>query len=84
MADGELTLKLDEETQRRLAALADLAGVSVEAYALEIIADGLEPDGLAVSRRRLAEYDRTGAFITVEEAMAHFDRELEARLAERR
>ena len=82
MADGELTLKLDDETARRLATLADVAGVSVETYVLEIIADDLEHDGLAVSRIRLAEYDRTGEFISVEEAMAHFDRAAEARLAQ--
>jgi hypothetical protein len=84
MADGELTLKLDEETRRRLADLADLAGVSVETYVLEIIADDLEHDGLAASRIWLAEYDRTGEYIRVEEAMAHFDRAVEARLSERR
>ena len=84
MADGELTLRLDDETRRRLAILAHEAGVSVETYVLEIIADDLEHDGLAVSRLRLAEYDRTGQSISVEEAMAHFDRQLEIRLAERR
>ena len=84
MVDGELTLKLDEEMRRRLADLAGLTGVSVETYGLEIMADDLEHDGLAASRIRLAEYDRTGEYITVEEAMAHFDRAVEARLSERR
>ena len=37
--------------------------------------------GLDESRRRLAEYEQTGAFITVEDALTHFDHELSMRLA---
>ena len=84
MADGELRLRLDDETERRLAEAADEAGVSVEAYVLAMIAGDLGHDPLAVSRARLAEYDRTGESISVEEAMAHFDREIEAVLARKR
>lgn len=81
MADGDLTLKLDEDTRKRLNQAADAAGVSMEDYVLGVIAEDLELEPLAVSRQRLADYDRTGDYITLEEAMAHFDSELEARLA---
>ena len=84
MADGELRLTLDDETQRRLGEAAEAVGMSVEAYALGVLLDELDSDPLAISRARLAEYDRTGEFITVEEAMAHFDQELEAALARKR
>ncbi|HEY3950931.1 FitA-like ribbon-helix-helix domain-containing protein [Phenylobacterium sp.] len=83
MADGELTLKLDDETAERLRAAADHAGVSVEAYVLEIIADDLDHEGVGLSRVRLLEYDQTGEYLTVEEAMAHFDRKLQAHTAKR-
>ena len=59
-------------------------GVSVESYVLDMISEDVEIDPLAVSIARLAEYDRTGEAISVEEAMAHFDHELEAALARRR
>lgn len=84
MADGELTLKLDDDTARRLQAAADAAGRPVGDYAAALIAEGLPDTGWSESLRRLEEYDRTGEHITVEEALAHFDNELEARLAARR
>ncbi|MFN3584529.1 hypothetical protein [Phenylobacterium sp.] len=84
MPDGDLTLKLDDETQRRLAEAARAAGMSVEAYALGVLVDELGGDPLSVSRARLAQYRRTGEFISVEEAMNCFDREMEAALARKR
>lgn len=84
MADGELTLKLDDETKRRLGEAAAAAGMSVEDYAVGLLSDELGADPLTISRARLAEYDRTGEYITVEEAMAHFEHELEAALARKR
>jgi predicted transcriptional regulator len=82
MADGELTLKLDDETARRLQAAADAAGRPVADYAAGLIANGLE-DRWAESLRRLAEYDRTGESISVEEALAHFDDEVRAQVADK-
>jgi predicted transcriptional regulator len=81
MADGELTLKLDEETARRLQAAADAAGRPVSDYASELIADGLawDDDG-AEDVRLAAESDRTGVSYSVEEAMAHFRSELHAQV----
>lgn len=84
MADGELRLTLDDETQRRLAEAAEAAGMSVEAYALGVLVDELDSDPLSISRARLAEYRLTGESISVEEAMAHFDQQLEAALARKR
>jgi len=84
MADGELTLKLDDETARRLQAAADAAGRPVGDYAAGLIAEALPDLSWRESLRRLDEYDRTGESITVEEALAHFDSELAERLAARR
>jgi predicted transcriptional regulator len=41
MADGDLTLKLDDETARRLEAAAETAGRSVAELAAEFISSGL-------------------------------------------
>ncbi|WP_340644041.1 hypothetical protein [Phenylobacterium sp.] len=80
MADGELTLKLDDDTVRRLKAAADAAGRAVEDYAQTLIADGLD-DRWSESLRRLEEYDRTGESLSVQEALEHFDNRLRDRLA---
>jgi predicted transcriptional regulator len=59
MADGELTLKLDDDTARRLQEAADAAGRPVADYAVELIADGLA-DGWAEALEAFQEFDRTG------------------------
>jgi predicted transcriptional regulator len=84
MADGELVLKLDDETMRRLQAEADAAGQSMGDYAASLIADQLSEHGWAEALDRLAEYDRTGESISVEEALQHFDATLRDRQAARR
>jgi hypothetical protein len=84
MADGELRLTLDDEEMRRVQAAADAAGLPVEVYARRALVGGLRADRWAESRRRIAEYQRTGESITIEEALAHFDRELDARRAKLR
>lgn len=86
MADGAfLTLALDDATAERLADAARLAGMTPEAYALERLSADL-----AVTRhdwteadRRLAEYDSTGEFITLEDWATEFRADVEARLADR-
>lgn len=81
MADGELTLKLDDETARRLKAAADAAGRSVDDYAAELISDGLGGDDDFAEDLRIAEeFDRTGASYSVEESVAHFRKTLLARV----
>jgi predicted transcriptional regulator len=79
MADGELTLKLDDETARRLQEAADAAGQSVGDYVQDLIRDGLGDDDWAEDVRIADESERTGDWRSVEEAMAHFRSELHAR-----
>ena len=81
MADGELTLKLTDDTARRLRAAADEAGLSVESYAAGLIVHGLAlGDDWIEDVARIEEAERTGEWLSVEEAMAHFDAALQARL----
>jgi hypothetical protein len=75
MADGEITVKLDAETERRLKEAAAAAGRSVDDYAHDLIVDALD-DGWAGAERALEEYERTGVSYSVEEAAAHFREEL--------
>jgi plasmid stability protein len=83
MADGELVLKLDDETARRLEAAAASAGQSVAAYATDLIAHGLADDW-AEDLRRFEEYDRTGEYISLEEGLTFFRDAVEERLAGRK
>jgi hypothetical protein len=86
MADGgALTLILDDATADRLADAARQAGMTPEAYALErLSADLSQPvHNWTEADRRLAEYDRTGDFITLEGWAADFRADVEARLAAR-
>jgi hypothetical protein len=83
MADGELTVKLDLNERSRLKAAADAAGLPVEAYAAALIRQGLPPreDDWAVDRAIADEADRTGSWLTVEEAMVEFDKAMAAHLS---
>jgi predicted transcriptional regulator len=83
MADGELTLKLDDETARRLQAAADAAGVPVGDYAADLIAGSLGEDWTE-ALARLEEYDRTGEYVSLETALLHFRTEVESGLASRK
>ncbi len=81
MADGELTLKLDDDTVRRLKAAADAAGRSVDEHARALISDGLgAEDDFAEDLRIAEEYDRTGVSYSVDESVAHFRQALLARV----
>jgi hypothetical protein len=81
MADGELTLKLDDETVRRLQAAADAAGQAVGDYVQGLIATQLEGARWVESRRRLEEYDRTGESDEAAEVMDEFQARVAARIA---
>ncbi|MDP3746836.1 MAG: TraY domain-containing protein [Phenylobacterium sp.] len=81
MADGELTLKLDDETARRLQAAADAAGRSVGDYAAGLIAEGLDGDHWQGAREALAEFDRTGESFDAETTMAEFRASVARRVA---
>lgn len=80
MADGELTLKLDVDTVRRLRAAADAAGVTMDRIAADLIAEGLD-HGWTEALESLREYDRTGAYVTLDEALNLARNNLEEKLA---
>jgi hypothetical protein len=68
MADGALTLILDDATADRPA----------ETLSPPLAYDWTEANA------RLAEYDRTGEYVTLEDALESFHDEVEAALAARR
>lgn len=82
MADGDLTLKLDDETAQRLKDAAQAAGLSVDDYVRDLIREGLD-DG-SEDRRIADESERGGFFHSVEEAVAHFRSELRAQVKKAR
>ena len=85
MADGELTLKLDDETARRLKEAAKAAGRPLSEYVSDLIADHLAADDDWAEDVRIAEEsERTGDWVTLEEALGKFRDDLEARLAAKR
>ena len=71
MADGGIKLELSEALSTRLKAAADAAGRPAEAYAAELIADGLDEDW-AEAHARYAEYERTGLYLEAKAEMARF------------
>lgn len=81
MADGELTLRLSDETLRRLEAEAREAGRTAADVAAELVADALARDAdVEEDLRIIAEYERTGESYSVDEAMRHFRRALHAQV----
>ena len=67
----------------RLKAAADAAGRPAEAYAAELIADGLD-EGWAEAHARYAEYERTGVYLDAKTEMARFQRTIAERVRLRR
>lgn len=85
MADGEITVKLDEAAAKRLQAAAEAAGQPVDQFAAELIAEFLLPDdGLEEDLKILEEYDRTGVSYSVEEGLAVFDAAMARRFEPKR
>jgi hypothetical protein len=80
MADGELTLKLDDETLLRLKTEADAAGLSVADYARDLVVGVLGEEDGAEDLRIAEECDRTGVSYTVDETAAYFHSELMAQV----
>jgi predicted transcriptional regulator len=80
MADGNVTIELDADLGRRLAAAAEAAGQSPGELASALLEDALAAQnaGWADAEAALAEYDRTGEYLEANTAMA----ELRARLVE--
>ena len=81
MADGELTLRLDDETVRRLTAAADAMGQTASDYAAKLVSDGLGFDRLTLSRRALAEFDETGVSYDAETVLRQFQANVAARVS---
>lgn len=82
MADGELTLKLDDETARRLRAAAEAAGLPMEDFVTRLISQRLEAtDDWVEDERIIEEMDRSGVSYSVAEGMAVFDAAMESYLA---
>jgi hypothetical protein len=71
MADGSIKLELNADLSERLAAAADEAGIPVQDFAAGLIGRGLD-DRWAITKARLAEYDRTGESVDAKEALARF------------
>ncbi len=69
MADGGLKLELDEALSLRLKQAAEAHGRSVDDYAAELIADGLD-ENWAEAYERFADYERTGEYL---DAGPHLD-----------
>ena len=84
MADGEVRVTLDAETERRLQVAADAAGRSLDDHARALIVEGLDDDDWAEDERIALDAQRTGASHSVQEAMAHFRAELHARVKKHR
>jgi hypothetical protein len=83
MADGGLTIEIDEILGAQLKQAAAEAGRSAQDYASVLIAQGLA-DKWAGARASLAEYDQTGEFVDADEALSGFRAELLERLDRRR
>ena len=85
MADGALTLNLDDETTRKLDVAAHLAGMTPEAYVLDRLAADLTAHRLdwTEADRRLAEYDRTGQFVDAVDTLDAFVARVDDRAARR-
>lgn len=84
MADGSLTLTLDDETARRLQAAAEAAGLPVADYAVDLISEGLGGSDWSEALGRLEAYHRTGDSVPLDTALETFDRALQDRLAGRK
>jgi hypothetical protein len=69
MADGGLTIELNETLGARLREAAEAVGRSPEDYASDLIAQGLADDW-AEAKASLEEYDRTGRYVDAREALA--------------
>jgi hypothetical protein len=74
MADGEITIKLDEATISALDAKAKAAGLTPDDYARNVIQVAVGVlDRWAISKARLAEYDRTGVSFPAEQVFDEVD-----------
>lgn len=82
MADG-FDIHIDQAQAERLKALAEIAGARPEDFARAIIERALEADW-AEDYARLAEYERTGEAVDLEDWLTGLRSMVEARVAEPR
>lgn len=71
MADGEIRVKLDENTERRLRAVADASGRSVDDYLRDLIAEDLALDWTE-DEEIAAATDQSGGWRSGDEAVSYF------------
>ena len=79
MADGEIKVKLDDETVRRLDKVARAAGRPVDGYVADLIAIHLSEDGFAEAHAAFEAYDRDGIGRDADVVMAEFVQRVAAR-----
>ena len=82
MADGA-DIHLNPERTARLKAAADVAGVSLETYALQALDQALD-DEWSEAIAALDDHDRTGVSYAAEDAIARFRANVETGLAKRK
>lgn len=83
MADGSLTIDLDEEMAALLEAAAKAAGEAPEAFVRRAIAEAIGDARWAPALASLTEYDRTGESHAPEEVFAELRDLVAARRAAR-
>ena len=81
MADGGLTIELEEALSHRLIAAATDAGRPAAEYAAELIGHALD-DEWSEAERRLADYEKTGEAYLLEGVMAELRSNLKSRSAQ--
>lgn len=83
MADGsltaQLTLTLDDATLEHLRIAARMAGEAPDSYARRLLTEAVEAAYWAPALASIAEYERTGEAVSVEEAFE----KVRARIAEK-
>ena len=81
MADGGMTIEVDEALARRLRALADAAGADVD----DLVRKAVESyvDDWSEDLARLAEYERTGEAFDADAVLEEFHGRIAKALAER-
>jgi hypothetical protein len=84
MADGELTVRLDDRTLRRLKADAESVGMPLETYAADLLSHSVPPQTdfeRAETGGIIEAYERTGVSYSVEEGLAAFDAAVKRRFS---
>ncbi|HEY1425631.1 MAG TPA: hypothetical protein VGF50_03065 [Caulobacteraceae bacterium] len=81
MAGDGYRIELNAHLGAQLEEAARAAGLSVDAYAAELISEALGDPDWRETKQSLAHYDRTGEFVDLDEALAAAKARLTQRLA---